>query len=40
MKRKKVLSLLLAGLMTTSIFVGCGKKGDDNNSNASEEVDK
>ncbi|MGY5238210.1 ABC transporter substrate-binding protein [Clostridium tertium] len=26
MKRKKVLSLLLAGLMTTSIFVGCGKK--------------
>lgn len=40
MKRKKVLSLLLAGLMTTSIFVGCGKKWDDNNSNASEEVDK
>ena len=40
MKRKKVLSLLLAGLMTTSIFVGCGKQGDDNNSNASEDGDK
>ncbi|MBE6052942.1 MAG: extracellular solute-binding protein [Clostridium sartagoforme] len=26
MKRRKLLSLLLAGLMATSIFVGCGKK--------------
>ncbi len=26
MKKKKIFSLLLAGLVTTSVFVGCGKK--------------
>ena len=39
MKRRKVLTLLLAGLMTTAVFAGCGKKGDDS-SNASGEMDK
>ncbi|MCR1950657.1 extracellular solute-binding protein [Clostridium sp. DSM 100503] len=40
MKRKKVLTLLLASVMTTSIFVGCGKKGNDSTNNASEGMDK
>lgn len=32
MKSKKVLTLLLTGLMTTSVFVGCGKKGNESSS--------
>ncbi len=28
MKKRKILSLLLAGIMTASVFIGCGKKDD------------
>ena len=39
MKKKKIFSLLLAGLMITSVFVGCGKKSNDDNK-SSEGMDK
>ena len=39
MKKKKIFSLLLAGLMITSVFVGCGKKGDEG-SKSSDGADK
>ncbi|MDI9217133.1 MULTISPECIES: ABC transporter substrate-binding protein [Clostridium] len=39
MKRRKILSLLLAGLVTASIFVGCGKKEDGKRSKL-DEMDK
>jgi len=39
MKRRKVLTLLLTGLITTTAFAGCGKKGDDS-SNTLGQMDK
>lgn len=40
MKRKKILSLLLTGIMTASIFVGCGKKEDGGTSSKLDKMDK
>lgn len=36
MKRKKILSLIVTGIMTMSIFVGCGKSGGDEGNSSGE----
>ena len=37
-KRSKLLAILIAGVITTSAFVGCGSKGGDGGNAASEEI--
>ena len=35
-KRSKLLAILIAGVITTTAFVGCGSKGGDGNSTSAE----
>ena len=36
MKKEKILALLLAGVMATTVLGGCGSKGSDSSSSSSK----
>ena len=40
MKKEKILALLLAGVMTTTVLGGCGSKGSDSSSSSKASSDE